>query len=86
MNRLLITIFLITLLIGIASITAAQKASVYDQTVDSTLTSGVIHSCFDAAVKLRKYITQDDPSDPALTGMEIQARAFDKLQENLQEC
>lgn len=82
MNRALLLVSLIVL----AGIAGAQKAGVADQSVDSTLTSGVVHSCFDAAVKLRKYITQSDPSDPALPGMEIQARAFDKLQENLQEC
>lgn len=44
------------------------------------------YSCYDAEIFMLRGIVAADPNDPAIPGMEIQARAYAKLFEEQQSC
>lgn len=83
MNRIIFILLLLSILTMIAvsqaqtrsdSITVAPKYQYGD------------HTCYDAEIKLLKFMTADDPMDAALPGMKIQVEAYATLFEEQQTC
>lgn len=73
------------LLLGIMAAQTAEQAGP-DEVKVAPQYQYADHSCFDLSVKLRHLGLSMDPADPALAGIEIQARLAKTLFEDGQAC